>query len=138
VQCGGVESTRICGKRSVERVEGPFSQHLKFVATFIAAAERRGQSRRFDLAQSRALGEVVSYRAMGVLMDALQAMLPVVIGTAAVLALASIPWRICREGLESLATTRYSLPSALCACFVALAGIAFVGSTALLTITSLP
>jgi hypothetical protein len=75
---------------------------------------------------------------MGVLMDALQAMLLLVIGTAAVLALASIPWRVCREGLGSLATTRYSLPSALCACFVALVGIAFIGSTALLSASSLP
>jgi hypothetical protein len=67
------------------------------------------------------------------LMDALQAMLLLVIGTGAVLALASIPWRGRESLTRSLALTRFSLPGALCACFVALAGIAFVGSTALLT-----
>jgi hypothetical protein len=64
-------------------------------------------------------------------MDALQAMLLLVLGTAAVLAFVSIPRR---EGLSrSLAASRFSLSGALCASFMALAGIAVVGSTALLT-----
>ena len=62
-------------------------------------------------------------------MNALQAMLLLVIGTAAVLALASIPWRLCRKGLTRSGIAR----GALCACLVTLAGIAVVGSTALLT-----
>ena len=66
-------------------------------------------------------------------MNALQAMLLLVIGTAAVLALASIPWRLCRKGLTRSGIARFSVPGALCACLVTLAGIAVVGSTALLT-----
>ena len=67
-------------------------------------------------------------------MNALQAMLLLMMGTAVVLALASMPWRLSPKGLtRSLDITRFSVPGALCACFVALAGIAVVGSTALLT-----
>jgi hypothetical protein len=109
------------------------------------AFERQGRraegltSRKAALLARWSAGEVVSYQTMGVRMDALQAMLLLVIGTGGVLALASIPWRLCREGLtRSLDITRFSVLGALCACFVALAGIAFVGSTALLTVTPLP
>ena len=70
----------------------------------------------------------------GISMHALQAMLLLVIGTAAVLAFALIPWGLCRVSLtRSLAASRFSLSGALCASFMALAGIAIVGSTALLT-----
>jgi hypothetical protein len=69
-------------------------------------------------------------------MDSLEAMLVLVIGTTVVTALTSIPSRLRRESLtRSLALTRFSLPGALCACFVALAGIAVVSSTILLTVT---
>jgi hypothetical protein len=71
-------------------------------------------------------------------MASLQAMLLLVIGTTVVIALVSIPWRLRREGLtRSLAVSRFSLPGALCACFVALAGIAVLGATALLTTTQI-
>jgi hypothetical protein len=68
-------------------------------------------------------------------MNSLQAMLLLMIGTAVVLAFASMSWPLWPKGLtRSLDITRFSVPGALCACFMALAGIAVAGSTALLTL----
>jgi hypothetical protein len=69
-------------------------------------------------------------------MGSIHSMLVLVIGTAVVMVVASIPWSLCREGqARSPTPSRFSLPGALCACFVALAAITVVGSTALLNTT---
>ena len=113
--------------------------HIK---TFCRVARRNcifgfvacGRTYCFDLAQSCGLGGhsldgcPTERNDNSIPIDPLQAMLLRNVATTFVVTLASMPGDLCREGL-SLGMPRFSVPSALCACSVALIGIAVVVST---------